>query len=69
METVIRSMVKTIIYRVFITVMTALAFVALGKDPITAVGESIAINIFYTICYYINERIWNKIKWGRIDPR
>jgi phosphoglycerate kinase len=39
METAIRSLVKTIIYRVFITVVTALAFVALGKDPITAVGE------------------------------
>jgi uncharacterized membrane protein len=69
METAIRSLVKTIIYRVFITVMTALVFIALGNDPVKAIGESIAINLFYAICYYINERIWNKINWGRIDTR
>jgi uncharacterized membrane protein len=69
METAIRSLVKTVIYRVFITVMTALVFILLGNDPAKAIGESVVINIFYAICYYINERIWNKINWGRIDTR
>jgi len=67
METAFRSLVKTIIYRIIITVLTAIAFILMGADPIKAIGESIAINIFYTICYYINERIWNKIKWGKTE--
>jgi uncharacterized membrane protein len=69
METAIRSLVKTVVYRVFITVLTAIAFIALGRNPANAISESVVINIFYAICYYINERIWNKIKWGRIDSR
>lgn len=67
METVLRSLVKTVVYRVIITVLTAIAFILLGNDPMKAIGESIAINIFYSVCYYINERIWNKIKWGKIE--
>jgi len=69
METATRSLVKTVIYRVFITVMTVIVFIALGRDPANAIGESVVINIFYAICYYINERIWNKINWGRVDSR
>ena len=65
METSLRSLVKTVIYRVFITIATAIAFIILGNDPAKAIGESVAINLFYAVCYYINERIWNKIKWGR----
>lgn len=66
METALRSLVKTVIYRVFITIVTALAFILMGNDPAKAIGESVAINLFYAVCYYINERIWNKIKWGKI---
>ena len=69
METATRSLVKTVIYRVFITIMTALVFILLGNDPAKSIGESVVINIFYAICYYINERIWNKINWGRVDTR
>ena len=69
MEIATRSLVKTVIYRVFITIMTALVFILLGNDPAKSIGESVVINIFYAICYYINERIWNKINWGRVDTR
>ena len=65
METSTRSLVKTVLYRVIITVLTALMFILMGNDPARAVGESVVINVFYAICYYINERIWNRISWGR----
>jgi uncharacterized membrane protein len=67
METAVRSLVKTVIYRIVITVLTAVVFILLGADPENAIGESVVINIFYAVCYYINERIWNKIKWGKIE--
>jgi uncharacterized membrane protein len=65
METAVRSLVKTVIYRIVITVLTAVVFILLGADPENAIGESVVINIFYSVCYYINERIWNKINWGK----
>jgi len=65
-ETVKRSLTKTILYRIIITILTAIAFWLLGKDVNQALSESIVINIFYAICYYINERIWNKISWGKL---
>jgi uncharacterized membrane protein len=69
METTSRSLVKTIVFRVVITLLTAIGFVLIGRDPMQAISESVGINIFYAICYYINERVWNNISWGRIGPR
>jgi uncharacterized membrane protein len=66
MDTVLRSLVKTMIYRIFIVLLTCVIFVMSGLDPVTAITDSIAINILYVVCYYINERIWNNIKWGKI---
>ena len=65
METPLRSLVKTVLYRLIITILTAVAFVMMGRNAGEAISESVAINVFYAICYYINERIWNKIQWGR----
>jgi|688.fasta_scaffold647877_2 uncharacterized membrane protein len=67
METAFRSLIKTIIYRIFIFITTTIFFILTGSDPMKALGESIALNIFYTVCYYVNERIWNKIKWGKTN--
>jgi uncharacterized membrane protein len=66
METALRSVVKTVIYRIFIILLTCIIFVMSGLDPFTAFRDSIALNILYMVCYYINERIWNKIQWGKV---
>lgn len=63
-ETAKRSLVKTVLYRLVITALTAVAFFLLGRDVSQAIGESVGINFFYAICYYINERIWARINWG-----
>jgi len=65
-ETRTRSLLKTIIWRVIATLVTGLAayfFTAqLGETTkITIVSAAISI-----VAYYIHERIWNKISWGRI---
>ena len=39
METAFRSLVKTVVYRVIITVLTAVAFILMGNDPAKAIGE------------------------------
>lgn len=64
-ETPLRSLTKTVLYRILITILTALAFVLMGRDAVDAISESVVINVFYAVCYYINERVWNRIEWGK----
>ena len=56
MESHKRSIVKSITWRIIATLIAAYW-----------VGFQIAIlmNIVQTIAYYIHERIWVKIDWGR----
>ena len=68
MESLQRSLAKTIIWRVvatLITLATVYAFTgALGKS--TTITLTVAA--FLAVGYYFNERIWDKIQWGRRTP-
>jgi len=66
LETVKRSVFKTISYRVVILVLDfAAIYLFTGKVKV-AIGFMIVSNIYTTIGYFIHERIWDKIKWGKI---
>jgi uncharacterized membrane protein len=60
-----RSIAKAVSYRLFGSIVTFLiAFVLTGSLAISsAVG--IADLFAKTILFYLHERIWNKIPWGR----
>jgi uncharacterized membrane protein len=32
--------------------------------PITGLGTALIIHFLTTICFYVHERIWNRINWG-----
>ena len=55
METHLRTIIRTLSYRI-----TALLITALW----TGLGEAVAIHIVLAIVQYVIERIWLKIKWG-----
>ncbi|MDD5772742.1 MAG: DUF2061 domain-containing protein [bacterium] len=64
-ETLLRSIVKTVTYRVFIlTLDFTTVYLITGKVNI-AFGFMIISNIYTTIGYFFHERIWDKIKWGK----
>ena len=65
MDTVVRSIAKTLSWRLTGTFCTFLiSFIILGD--ITTSGTIAMIQlIFNTIMFYIHERIWNIIKWGK----
>ena len=65
MDSIVRSLVKTISWRLTGTFCTFLiSFIILGD--ITTSGTIAMIQlIFNTIMFYIHERIWNIIKWGK----
>lgn len=60
-----RSVLKTALYRVLMFLVTfAVAFIL--TDNVTAsVGISIGANFIKTITYFLYERVWSRIGWGR----
>ena len=64
-ETLQRSILKTVSYRLAILILDfASIYLFTGKIKI-ALGFMIVSNIYTTIGYFIHERIWDKIKWGK----
>lgn len=65
-ETVKRTILKTVSYRIVILTMDfAAIYIFTGQTKI-AVGFMIVSNIYTTLGYFIHERVWDKIKWGKI---
>ena len=66
MDSIVRSLVKTISWRLTGTFCTFLiSFIILG-DITTSSTIALIQLIFNTVMFYIHERIWNIIKWGRV---
>ena len=54
-------------YRVTAWLFTILWTYLFTSDIGSATGFATALHILLSIDYYIHERIWLKIKWGRIE--
>jgi len=67
-ETLRRSIVKTITYRVAILILDFTAIYIVTGHIKIAVGFVIVSNIYTSIGYFIHERILGKIKWGKKLP-
>ncbi|HLD56190.1 MAG TPA: DUF2061 domain-containing protein [Candidatus Omnitrophota bacterium] len=66
METKLRSVVKTISYRiggVFVT--GAVAWMITG-NPLSALQIGLADTFAKLVVFYLHERAWNKISFGRV---
>lgn len=63
-ETRKRTLVKSIIYRIFIILTVWLMLVFMGQESEESLIVSVVANIGWTIAYYFYDRIWLKIKWG-----
>jgi uncharacterized membrane protein len=56
-ETHTRTVARTISYRIIAMLITALW---------TGLGNAVIIHVVLAAVHYVMERIWLKIKWGRI---
>ena len=64
-----RSIAKTISWRIVATIITTfVVYVSTGKLNF-ALGIGFADTIIKFAIYFIHERIWNKINFGRIAPK
>ncbi|WP_052257107.1 DUF2061 domain-containing protein [Flavobacterium sp. AED] len=66
-ETIRRSIVKTISYRVVILVLDFISIYLFTGQIKIALGFMIVSNIYTTLAYFFHERIWDKIKWGKTN--
>ena len=65
-ETLRRSIIKTISYRVVILILDFVSIYLFTGQIKVALGFMIVSNIYTTLGYFVHERIWDKIKWGKI---
>jgi uncharacterized membrane protein len=56
-DTIKRSIIKTLFFKIVTTSVTAL---------FTGVGTAIVLHLILTVFYLVYERVWNKIKWGKL---
>ncbi len=65
MENRVRSVLKAISWRIIATLVTILLVVAFSRD--LALGTIVGVTKFIvkTIIYYLHERVWNLIEFGR----
>jgi len=65
-ETLPRSILKTVSYRVLILILDfSSIYIFTGQIKI-ALSFTLASNVYSTVVFFFHERIWDKIKWGRI---
>ena len=65
-ETLRRSIVKTISYRLAILILDFTSIYLITGQIKVALGFMIVSNIYTILGYFFHERIWDKIKWGKI---
>lgn len=68
-DTKLRSVVKTITWRIWSFIVLAVIGMILGLKSSDAVEWSIVTNILFIAVHYIHERLWNGINWGRLDTQ
>lgn len=64
-----RSLVKAVTFRSIILCSDAVVIFWVTHRWDMTVGLVIATNLASTILYFIHERVWNKIQWGRVPQQ
>ena len=67
MESHKRTLVRMVTYRVTAWLFTILWTYLFIGDLGNATGFATILHLLLSLDYYIHERIWLKIKWGKID--
>ena len=60
-----RSLVKAIVYRILVVILDFSTIYLLTKKLEIAFGFMMVSNVYTSIAYYVHERIWDRISWGK----
>ncbi len=67
-DTLKRSIVKSLSYRLVIIILDFTTVYIFTGQVKLAIGFMLVSNIYTTVAYFLHERLWDKIKWGRATP-
>jgi len=62
-----RSVVKALTYGLVLGGLDFVVLYLFTRKTAVALGFIVVSNIYTTICYFVYERIWVRITWGRIE--
>jgi uncharacterized membrane protein len=69
MESKKRTITRMVTYRITALIFTIIWTYMFTGNFLNSAGFAIALHFLLSIDYYIHERIWLKIKWGKINER
>ena len=61
----VRSAVKTFTYRLWSLFIVFVIGILFGLGGTEALSVTVVLNIMYLLTHYTNERVWNRVKWGK----
>ncbi|MHA1812878.1 MAG: DUF2061 domain-containing protein [Candidatus Thorarchaeota archaeon] len=64
-----RALVKALVYRIVAVIITTVGIGVITGEWVLSVGASVAINLFKVVIYYLYERAWERMSWGRIKAQ
>lgn len=64
-----RSIVKAITYRILSMTADTITAYILTRSMAMTIGLVILVNGYSTILYFLHERVWANIQWGRIEKK
>ena len=67
-ETHARSVVKAISWRIVATLTTILLVFVFTRDFVISLGVGSLEFLLKILIYYLHERVWNMIQYGRKEP-
>ena len=68
-ETRKRSITKSVTFRILVIVSDLIIVYVLTHRVIDTVAITVFTNVASTIFYFLHERLWNNIGWGRQRSR
>jgi len=69
MEKRVRTLMKTLSWRIVATSTTVILVFLLTKNLTTSASIGLLEIIVKTAIYFAHERIWNKLNFGRENPK
>ena len=60
-----RSVVKAISYRVIVVIADFIAVYFFTQRVEIALGFVVVSNVYTTALYFLHERFWDRVPWGR----
>ncbi|HVY67346.1 MAG TPA: DUF2061 domain-containing protein [Patescibacteria group bacterium] len=64
-----RSLAKSATFRVLVVLSDMIIIYAVTRRLETTIALTVITNIASTVLYFLHERAWNAVRWGRQDDQ